>query len=198
MKRTRVTTLLAILVAVFSLPAGAQGFPGLGDVKLPKPSDFTEKSSKLKKLFGAGTGCVVGGAIGYSVFKTVDDKFLEKGHTEDDVKKMGLIAGGIGCVIGGKAAIAVIERMDEKSKKKQEEAWAQAIANGGNQPVRWEGPKDSGYSGTVNYEKAEPLADGAECITRKDYVIDGAGQEATAYNRYCKNGQNEWERIEAA
>ncbi len=195
--RTLVTTLIAALI-LLSTTAHAQSFPKLKDLKIPKPSEFKDDSSDLTKLLGAGAGCAVGGALGVAVFKKFDHKLLEEGYSEDEADKVGLVVEGVGCVIGGKVAVAVIEGMDERSRQKQEEAWAQAVANGGTEPVYWQGPRDSGYSGTVSYEEAEPMADGTQCITRKNYVSDGSGGEGTAYIRYCKNDQDEWEEIDVA
>ena len=176
--------------------ASAQ-IPGLPKIEFPNPSKTTKTSNKGQKVAGAGAGCVIGGALVYAGVKSLGKKFLQdRGYTGREVEQTAQLAAGVGCVVGGSAAVAMINRMDERSKQKQEEAWEQAKANTGGEPVSWEGPRESGYRGTVSAEKAEPMIDGTECLTRKDYVIDASGQEGTVYNRYCKNKSGDFEIVE--
>ena len=179
-----------------SLAAQAQSLPRLPNIGFPNPSKSSETSTSTEQVVGAGAGCAVGGVAGYFGAKALDGFLRDQGYTGQEVEQAALMAAGIGCVVGGAAALSIIKNMDEQSKRKQDEAWEQAKANGGNEPVSWEGPRDTGYSGTVAIETAEPLPDGTECITRKDYVTAG-GDEATVYNRYCKNENDDYVLIEA-
>lgn len=188
-----------VILVGFSIVVNAQGFPRLPkipDIGFPKPSETTETSSTSEKVAGAGVGCAIGGAAGYFGAKELGDYLREEGYSEDDVDKAASLAAGVGCVLGGSTALSIIENMDEQSKQKQEDAWQQALENDDNEPVRWEGPRGTGYSGTVAIETSEPLADGSQCFTRKDYVLASDG-EATVFNRYCKNETDQYVLIEA-
>ncbi|MEM9841521.1 MAG: hypothetical protein AAF767_02690 [Pseudomonadota bacterium] len=187
---------VALVALGMSFGASAQGFPSLPKISFPKPSDTSQSSTTTEQVVGAGAGCAVGGTAGYFGAKALDSVLRSQGYTGAEIEQVALLAAGVGCVVGGSAALSIIQNMDEKSKQKQEEAWEQAKANGGNEPIAWEGPRDSGYSGNVSIEPAEPLVDGTECITRKDYVLDASGQDATVYNRYCKNENDEFELLE--
>lgn len=198
MTNIRKIGLAAILALGISMGANAQSFPSLPDIGFPKPSKTTETSTTSQQVLGAGAGCAVGGGAGYFGAKALDGMLRRQGYTGQEIEQVALIAAGVGCVVGGAAAVSIIQNMDEKSKQKQEEAWEQAKANSGNEPISWQGPRDSGYSGTVSIEPAEPLVDGSQCITRKDYVLDASGQDATVYNRYCKNENDEFERLETS
>lgn len=186
----------AIIAVGMSFAANAQSLPRLPNIGFPKPSKSSETSTSTEQVVGAGAGCAVGGVAGYLGAKALDGFLRDQGYTGQEVEQAALVAAGVGCVVGGAAALSIIKNMDEKSKQKQDEAWEQAKANGGSDPVAWEGPRDSGYKGSVAIEAAEPLPDGTECITRKDYVTSG-GEEATVYNRYCKNENDDYELIEA-
>lgn len=188
--------LSAILAMSISATAHAQGF-GLPKIEFPNPSKTTQTSSDGQQAAGAAGGCLVGGGLAYLGVKELGGKFLrDQGYTGRELEQAAQMAAGLGCVVGGSAAVAIIRNMDEKSKQKQDEAWELAQANTGGEPVNWEGPRESGYRGTVSAEAADPLVDGTECITRKDYVVDGSGQDATVYNRYCRNDAGDFERIE--
>lgn len=193
---THIGLSIAFLAGTLSV-ASAQ-LPGLPKIEFPKSSKTSKTSSKTQKVLGAGAGCVAGGGLAYMGVKKLGKKWLQKqGYSGKEIEQAAQMAAGVGCVIGGSAALAVIKNMDERAKRKQEEAWQQAKANTGGAPVAWEGPRESGYKGTVSVEAAEPLADGTQCITRKDYVVDGSGKDATVYNRYCKNASGDFEVVKA-
>ena len=193
----KVGTLLAAAL-VFSCAAQAQGFPiEVPKIGFPSPSDTSRGSSTGKKVLGTGLGCGVGGAAGYFGTKAAGRFLRKRGLSRKQVQTTSIAAAGVGCVVGGAVALRIIKNMDEKSKQAQEEAWRQAQANSSGEPVSWEGPQGSGYQGTVAIETAEPLPDGTTCITRKDYVLAADG-EATVYNRYCKNENDEYELLSTA
>ncbi len=177
------------LAALTAFSAGAQSFPNIG---FPKPS-ATKKDNKAGKIAGAGAGCVAGGAVGYLATKSVKGWLRKEGYSDRNIENTAIGVAAVGCVIGGSIAVKIIENMDAKSREAQDEAWRQAQAQTG--PVDWQGPPNSGYSGTSELIKVEQMPGGKKCGTRKDYVKASTG-DAEAYTRVCQNAQGDYEKVD--
>ena len=183
--------LTSICVAGFAQGAIAQ-IPGLSGFGFGKSAK--KENNTAGKVAGAGAGCVLGGGAGYFATKALGGFLKDQGLTGKEINQAAIVVAGVGCVVGGKVALEIIENMDEKSKQKQEEAWMQAQAQTG--PVAWQGPADTGYSGTTELVELEEMPDGTSCATRKDYVVKASVGEAESYKRVCKDETGRYTPVE--
>ncbi len=161
-----------------------------------KITGFGKKKSGNDKVLAGLGGCAVGGALGYVASRAVKKKLgrwlRKKGLAKNGEKAAGYILPGIGCIIGGAVAIKVMKNMDEESKRKQDEAWQKAQAQTG--PVDWQSPTHSGTSEVVEIQE---VPDGRTCGTRKEYVLASNGDDATAYNRVCRDENGSFVQADA-
>ena len=188
----------AVFAAMSTMPVNAESFPSIPGVSFPKfgksdkKKEEKEKDGETGKMLGAGAGCVAGAGLSYLGVKAAKNFLMREGNTAKQVEQAAIGIAAVGCIIGGKAAIDIIENMDAESKRAQEDAWAQAQAQAG--PVAWQGPTETGYTGTVEFVEVEELPSGSKCGTRKDFTKQ-ADVEAESYTRMCQNSAGIYEKV---
>lgn len=180
---------LFLSAAVPSRDAHAQ-FRGLDELKLPEIPDIKEVSN-IEKFLAGGTGCIVGGAVGYYGGKEFG-KVIGKDQplTDEELDRFLLGAALAGCAVGAVAGVKIVENMSESAKQAQLEAWNQAQQEAG--PVNWVDPNDNGTRGTTELVEIEELPSGETCGFRRD-VISTAEGTVEPEQRVCQGESGGWE-----
>ena len=190
MKNMLVSHVAILLIAVFTGKDAQAQFPDLDKLKLPTVPDMKEVSD-LEKLVGGGTGCIVGGAVGYFGGKEFSKLIGEdRPLTEEEEKRFLLGAALAGCAVGGAAGVKIVENMSESAKQAQLEAWNEAQQGTG--PVNWVDPNDDSTRGTTELVEIETLPSGEKCGFRRD-VISTAEGTVEPEQRVCQSEAGGWE-----
>jgi len=181
----------SLLLAVPAMPAG---IPGLGGLEIPKPKWGAGAEEKTKKVLAGGTGCLLGGGLGYYAGDELGKKYakenkLSGAESKEVQKKFELGAAMAGCAVGASVGAKIIQNLSESARKAQEEAWAKAQSQTGS--VAWVDPNDQTVHGTSELIEVKAMPDGSQCGTRRD-VIETAEGSAEPYQRVCKGSDGAW------
>jgi hypothetical protein len=170
------------------------GIPGLDKIDIPKPKWAEGADEKTKKILAGGTGCLLGGGLGYYAGdklgkKYAKDKKLSGEQSKDIQKKFELGAAMAGCAVGASIGTKIIQNLSESARKAQEEAWVKAQNQTGS--VAWVDPNNGTVRGTSELIEVKAMPDGSQCGTRRD-VIETPEGSAEPYQRVCKAADGRW------
>lgn len=174
--------------------AMAAGIPGMEKIEIPKPKWGGGLDEKTKKVLAGGTGCLLGGGLGYYAGdklgkKYAKDKKLSGAEAKDVQKKFELGAAMAGCTVGASVGVKIIQSLSESARKAQAEAWAKAQNQTGS--VAWVDPNNTAVHGTSELIEVKAMPDGSQCGTRRD-VIETPEGSAEPYQRVCKGSDGQW------
>lgn len=190
-----IASVLACATVLLSAPGVAPaGLPGLDKIEIPKPKWADDADDKAKKILAGGTGCLLGGGLGYYAGEKLGEKYakdkkLTGKQSKDIQKKFELGAAMAGCAVGASIGSRIIQNMSESARKAQEEAWAKAQTQTGS--VAWVDPNNNAVHGTSELIEVQAMPDGSQCGTRRD-VIETPEGSAEPYQRVCKGSDGKW------